>query len=221
MRSFACWYSMSFLSLFKCPTFRHSTLDALCDTQRHILYSYTGTRKWKSCNILIHNRTTPYVMTQFTQPQNKLFMDKQQFSWWDDSRLILFYSWKSLVCKETIHRKLVKANCLNYRWKQGACKFYSDHPLFLSLWGVCRLSFALWFQASAAILMRSALFWDIRQCRVVTVYRRFGTTYRSHLHGSRVGLLTHEDFTRRRVISQKSADLPLAHLNLEIIHENG
>ena len=34
------------------------------------------------------------------------------------------------------------------------------------------------------MLMRSALFWDITRCRVVIVYRRFGKTYRSHLHGS-------------------------------------
>jgi hypothetical protein len=37
------------------------------------------------------------------------------------------------------------------------------------------------FQASAAMLMRSVLFWDITQRRVLNVYRRFGTTYRSHL----------------------------------------
>jgi hypothetical protein len=33
--------------------------------------------------------------------------------------------------------------------------------------------------------MRSALFWDITQRRVVIVYRRFGTIYLSHLQGSR------------------------------------
>jgi hypothetical protein len=38
-----------------------------------------------------------------------------------------------------------------------------------------------WFQASAAMLMRSALFWGITQRRVVILYRRFGTTYRSRL----------------------------------------
>jgi hypothetical protein len=31
--------------------------------------------------------------------------------------------------------------------------------------------------------MISALFWDITQRRVVVPYRRFGTTYRSHLQG--------------------------------------
>jgi hypothetical protein len=37
-----------------------------------------------------------------------------------------------------------------------------------------------------------ALFWDITQRRVVIIYRRFGTTYGSHLQGSRspkLGLL--------------------------------
>ena len=41
------------------------------------------------------------------------------------------------------------------------------------------------FQASAAMLMVSALFWDIMRRRVLIVYRRFGTC-RSRLHGSRV-----------------------------------
>jgi hypothetical protein len=49
------------------------------------------------------------------------------------------------------------------------------------------------FQASAAMLPRSRLFWDITWRSVVIVYRRLGTTYRSHLHGSRV--LTSEDGT--------------------------
>lgn len=68
---------------FRClhaPTFRHSTLDTLCDTAHRICYSYSESRKWKSCNILIHNRITPHVMTQFTQSQDKLFMYKYQFS---------------------------------------------------------------------------------------------------------------------------------------------
>jgi hypothetical protein len=41
-----------------------------------------------------------------------------------------------------------------------------------------------WFQASAAVLMRSALFWGVTQHRMVILYRRFGTC-RSHLQGSR------------------------------------
>jgi hypothetical protein len=42
-----------------------------------------------------------------------------------------------------------------------------------------------WFQASAAMLMRFALFWGITQRRVLILYRRFGTTYRSRLQRSR------------------------------------
>jgi hypothetical protein len=34
--------------------------------------------------------------------------------------------------------------------------------------------------------LRSALFWDIMWRHVVIVYQSFGTTCRSHLHGSRV-----------------------------------
>jgi hypothetical protein len=41
------------------------------------------------------------------------------------------------------------------------------------------------FQASAGMLMRSSLFWDITQRRVVIFCRRFGTTYGSHIQGSR------------------------------------
>jgi len=61
-----------------------------------------------------------------------------------------------------------------------------------------------WFHASAAKYLKSALFWDITQYRVVIPYRLFGTTYRSHLQVSRnprrnsdflLGFLTLEDGT--------------------------
>jgi hypothetical protein len=39
-----------------------------------------------------------------------------------------------------------------------------------------------------------AVFWDITRRRVVIVYRRFGTKYRSH-HPSVIGLLIIEDET--------------------------
>jgi hypothetical protein len=41
----------------------------------------------------------------------------------------------------------------------------------------------LW--ASSCLSVRSALFWGVTQRRVVILYRRFGTTCRSHLQGSR------------------------------------
>ena len=43
-----------------------------------------------------------------------------------------------------------------------------------------------WFRASAPRQTRTALFWAITQIVMVIPYRRFGTTYRSHLQGSRV-----------------------------------
>jgi len=42
-----------------------------------------------------------------------------------------------------------------------------------------------WLQTSAADMI-TALFWVITQRVVVILYRRFGTTYRSHLQGSRI-----------------------------------
>ena len=40
--------------------------------------------------------------------------------------------------------------------------------------------------AKQLMLLRSALFWDITRRHVVIVYRRFETTYPSHLQGSRI-----------------------------------
>jgi hypothetical protein len=51
--------------------------------------------------------------------------------------------------------------------------------------------------------MRNALLWVSTQRVVVISYRRFGTTYRSHLQGSRVQTIT----TIRCVITQKDAVL--------------
>jgi hypothetical protein len=52
------------------------------------------------------------------------------------------------------------------------------------------------------ICMRSSLFWDVTQRRLVVSYRRFGTSYRSQLQGSifkgrTVDWLIHEDGTDR------------------------
>jgi len=40
-----------------------------------------------------------------------------------------------------------------------------------------------WFHVSAAVLTRSAFFWDFTQRWLLVSYRRFGTSYRSHLQG--------------------------------------
>ena len=66
------------------------------------------------------------------------------------------------------------------------------------------------------LLLGSALFWDITRRRVLIAYRRFETTYWSHLQRSRI-IWRWDRYvvpkrrwtitTRRRVISQKSAHL--------------
>jgi hypothetical protein len=45
-----------------------------------------------------------------------------------------------------------------------------------------------WLQVSATVLMRYQLFWDFTQRRMVISYRRFRTTYRSHLQRSSTGV---------------------------------
>jgi hypothetical protein len=54
--------------------------------------------------------------------------------------------------------------------------------------------------------MRCTLFWEIAQRIVVIPYRRFGTTYRSHLQGSRI--IDLEDGTNR-VPRNVGTELPL------------
>jgi hypothetical protein len=50
------------------------------------------------------------------------------------------------------------------------------------------------FQASTTVSMRCALFWDFTQRRMVLPYRRFGTTYQSHLDkSSSLNCLTSQD----------------------------
>ena len=44
----------------------------------------------------------------------------------------------------------------------------------------------VWAKDSSAKKMRTALFWAITQRVVLIPYRRFGTTYQSHLQGSRI-----------------------------------
>ena len=75
---------------------------------------------------------------------------------------------------------------------------------------VCKTTlYFAWFQASAAKRLRTALFWAITQRVVVSPYRRFGTTYRSHHQGSRVlDSLNLQDGTER--LSQNVGnELPL------------
>jgi hypothetical protein len=74
-------------------------------------------------------------------------------------------------------------------------KFSLLRILFLSLYWVSLWHLhSTWLQASAGVLMRSALFWGITQRRVVILYWRFGTTYRSHLQGPKSPRRVYVDF---------------------------
>jgi hypothetical protein len=56
--------------------------------------------------------------------------------------------------------------------------------------------YCAWFQASATMWMKFALFWDITKRRMIIPYRRFGTSYRSLLgsrNTRRMDFLTIED----------------------------
>jgi hypothetical protein len=68
-----------------------------------------------------------------------------------------------------------------------------------------------WFKAFAAMYMGSMLFWDITQRRVVILYRRFATTFGSHVEGSRSFLdsLTLEDGTVQCIISHSAKEFAL------------
>jgi hypothetical protein len=77
----------------------------------------------------------------------------------------------------------------------------SVRPKHWPLWGIFQGMKPFIIQLlQPSVILKSAVFWGITRRRVVIVYRSFGTTYRSHLHGSRVffsplGLLTREDGT--------------------------
>jgi hypothetical protein len=53
------------------------------------------------------------------------------------------------------------------------------HKLYTNNWHLLILS------AKQKFILRSALFWVVKQCIVLNPYRRFGTIYQSHIQGSR------------------------------------
>jgi hypothetical protein len=62
-----------------------------------------------------------------------------------------------------------------YAWPQPLRSKVRQRKNYLKQWGT-KFLVQPWFQASAPVLMRSALFWDITYRRVVIVNQRFGTT---------------------------------------------
>jgi len=67
----------------------------------------------------------------------------------------------------------------------------------------CNKTLHAWFQASVMMCMRSVLFWDVRQCRVVMPCWCFRETYQSHLQQSRNFLTLEECISHNSTLSQK------------------
>ena len=104
-----------------------------------------------------------------------------------------FRGWQGIVNTYTCF--CVQKRIQNLIWLKTEKRYLHHlykHPKRTEIYIICRWQF---FQIIASyclkvryiikIWKRSALFCDITQSRVVLLYRRFGTTYRSHLEGSR------------------------------------
>jgi len=96
----------------------------------------------------------------------------------------LFTSSEKIVHAFVCHRWLEPSNCAPTLDRTLTQNGTADHPgrhqesLQSHLY---TLDHFTGFQASAAKQMRTALLWTITQRVVIIPYRRFGTTYRSHL----------------------------------------
>jgi hypothetical protein len=87
----------------------------------------------------------------------------------------------TFVHRPTLHfiiRGLPDHSCFNARfllWCLASRRIFCNNKqtvLSMHFW---------WFQASAAMWIKSAFFWVFMQCTLIFCYWRFGTTYRSHL----------------------------------------
>jgi hypothetical protein len=87
------------------------------------------------------------------------------------------------------------SNCHTRAEVRGGLHKYGQYMYHLLLLLLLLVSRQIWFLIDW--LLKSVGFWVITRRRVVIIYRRFETTYRSHPHGSRfqVGILTREDGT--------------------------
>jgi hypothetical protein len=90
----------------------------------------------------------------------------------------------SWLCTETAWYGAIKCGCLHsvqFVWMLHSGKGNTRQIIHRRAIDVTNER----FKASATTLVRYARFWDITKRRVVILYRRFETTYRSRLQGSR------------------------------------
>jgi hypothetical protein len=103
---------------------------------------------------------------------------------------------RPLRCLKTLRTDYPVKRCRIPEQPKPQIDLSSKHPsgpYTLRLWSPQRILLQWtvlenypWFQASAVMLTRSALFWASTQRRVVILYWRFGTTYRSVFKGQEV-----------------------------------
>jgi hypothetical protein len=94
-----------------------------------------------------------------------------------------------LLCKfphNSVHTTLkLQLTCVSsHAFSRSHCVQTGDSSFTISFLLNPNCQQVAWFQASAAVYMRSSLFSNVTQRRLVVCYRRFGTTYRPHLQGS-------------------------------------
>jgi hypothetical protein len=87
---------------------------------------------------------------------------------WGDMYIIVAHTQENICWLECC---CVMLNCISCKRIEG-----TDYPRQITF---------VWFQASAAMLMRSAVLWGVMQRWVVILYQHFGTTHQSHFQGSR------------------------------------
>ena len=104
-------------------------------------------------------------------------------------RYTVYFIWKLLHKFRVVLSPIIRSanNCIYSTW------YLSHRYCYLSLYleydeyrtDSCGCQkFADEFQASSALSMRSALFWNFTQHKMVVYFRRFGTTFRSLLQRS-------------------------------------
>jgi hypothetical protein len=86
---------------------------------------------------------------------------------------------KSFVLADAGHRKLERHQIVGIEALRLSSPPYKELHSMASIWPYLSLQM---------FTLRSSLFWDVTQCRLVVSYHCFRTTYQSHFQGS-IGLL--------------------------------
>jgi hypothetical protein len=150
-------------------------------------HNQCGNSFWTSshyCKDLIHDCHRRYATFHVTYPSEHTMYRIPKFDNWapkiinHDTALHDFnYNYHCMITDRTCRLSLSESHYISLFLSQdNQKKNCSSHCI----------SFYVIFQASAAKLLRTALFWVITQRVLVISYRLFGKTCRSHPLGSRI-----------------------------------